>query len=108
MGLLIPMMIFRVGVWVWGMCGMLTFIIFSFGRGLRAFATIYAGWGVGGEWYTHKRYETAGFTSAREFVERSYVEGFSACDANDLLAQVSLKTPLDHPSPPVPSSPQPF
>ena len=32
-------------------------------RGLTAFSTIYAGWGVGERWYTDRRFETAGFAS---------------------------------------------
>lgn len=57
-------------------------------RGLRAFSTIYAGWGVGSEWYLDRHYQTAGFSSADAFVDKSYIPGFAECDASDLLAQV--------------------
>ncbi|KAL1523357.1 hypothetical protein AB1Y20_018301 [Prymnesium parvum] len=58
-------------------------------RGLRAFASIYAGWGVGSEWYLEQRYRAAGYASAEEFISRSYIAGFASCDAADLLAQVA-------------------
>ena len=57
-------------------------------RGLLAFSTIYAGWGVGSEWYLKKRYRAAGFDSADAFVSQSYVPAFTGCDADDLLAQI--------------------
>ena len=53
-------------------------------RGLLAFGHIYAGWGVGTEWYNEKRYLSAGYSSAEDFVKRSYVPGFAHCDADDL------------------------
>jgi homoserine O-acetyltransferase len=57
-------------------------------RGLRAFSHIYAGWGVGADWYLRKAYVSAGYTSAADFVEKSYVPAFSHCDADDLLSQI--------------------
>ena len=58
-------------------------------RGLAAFASIYAGWGVGEGWYVDARYESAGFTSADDFLRRSYLPAFASCDADDLLAQIA-------------------
>jgi pimeloyl-ACP methyl ester carboxylesterase len=57
-------------------------------RGLLAFGHIYAGWGVGTEWYNEKRYLSAGYSSAEDFVKRSYVPGFAHCDADDLVSQI--------------------
>ena len=57
-------------------------------KGLVAFGSIYAGWGVGTEWYNEKRYLSAGYSSAEDFVKRSYVPGFANCDADDLLSQI--------------------
>jgi homoserine O-acetyltransferase len=57
-------------------------------RGLRAFATIYAGWGVGPDYYRTRAYAAAGYASADDFVQRSYLPAFAGCDADDLLAQV--------------------
>jgi len=57
-------------------------------RGLRAFSSIYAGWGVGSSWYTERAYARAGFSSAADFVEQSYVPAFARCDADDLLSQI--------------------
>ena len=57
-------------------------------RGLTAFGSIYAGWGVGSTWYINKAYEKAGYTSASDFVLRSYIPGFASCDADDLLSQI--------------------
>ena len=57
-------------------------------RGLAAFGSIYAGWGVGSSWYTEAEYARAGFASAEDFVERSYLPAFANCDADDLLSQI--------------------
>ena len=57
-------------------------------RGLAAFGAIYAGWGVGAEYYEARRYKGAGFATADEFVERSYLPAFAHCDADDLLSQI--------------------
>ena len=58
-------------------------------RGLKAFASIYAGWGVGEAFYVDRGYEAAGYASADVFLEQSYLPAFAGCDADDLLAQVS-------------------
>lgn len=57
-------------------------------KGLRAFATIYAGWGVGLEYYSTQSYRESGYQSANDFVTRSYLPAFVSADANDLLAQL--------------------
>ena len=56
--------------------------------GLRAFATIYAGWGVGTSYYANKSYMESGYRSADDFVKNSYIPAFQNADANDLLAQI--------------------
>ena len=56
-------------------------------RGLRAFSSIYAGWGVGASYYLDRDYAAAGFASAQDFLQRSYIPAFAGCDADDLLAQ---------------------
>lgn len=55
---------------------------------LKAFARIYAGWGVGSPFYQGKVWATLGFDSLDDFVVRSYEGGFAAGDPRDLLAQV--------------------
>ena len=57
-------------------------------RGLTAFATVYAGWGVGADWYIGREYERHGFADVDDFVARGYLPGFAHGDADDLLAQV--------------------
>lgn len=57
-------------------------------RGLKAFGSIYAGWGVGERFYVEKAYEAAGFASADAFLEESYLPAFAGCDGDDLLAQI--------------------
>ena len=73
-------------------------------RGLHAFGAIYAGWGVGTEWYEGRRGESAGgaamggnrstpnaaagYASADDFVDRSYLPAFAQCDGDDLLSQI--------------------
>jgi homoserine O-acetyltransferase len=60
-------------------------------RGLSAFATIYAGWGVGDTFYKQKVWAGLGFKSMEDFVQRSYIEdGFGGANACDLLAQLSV------------------
>ena len=58
---------------------------------MEAFATIYAGWGVGDQFYKQQVWSDLGFKSVEDFVQRSYVEdGFGSADARDLLAQLSV------------------
>lgn len=64
--------------------------------GLRAFARIYAGWGVGEPWYEEGHFERAdaygptdgGHVDAESFGRSSYVHGFLRSDADDMLAQL--------------------
>jgi len=54
---------------------------------LRAFGTVYAGWGVGYQFYRDEIWRE-GFESLEDFVERSYVGGFARDDPDDLRAMV--------------------
>ena len=51
---------------------------------LRAFGTVYAGWGVGYQFYRDEVWRAGGFESLEDFVERSYVGGFARDDPEDL------------------------
>lgn len=55
-------------------------------RGLRAFATIYAGWGFSEPFYRTEAFRQFGATSAADFSARFWEPGFLHHDANDLLA----------------------
>jgi homoserine O-acetyltransferase len=55
-------------------------------RGLRAFATIYAGWGFSEPFYRTEAFRQFGATTAAEFSARFWEPGFLHLDANDLLA----------------------
>lgn len=55
-------------------------------RGLRAFATIYAGWGFSEPFYRSEGFRQFGATSAAEFAARFWEPAFLHHDANDLLA----------------------
>ena len=55
-------------------------------RGLRAFATIYAGWGFSEPFYRTEAFRQFGATSAAEFSARFWEAGFLHLDANDLLS----------------------
>jgi homoserine O-acetyltransferase len=55
-------------------------------RGLRAFATIYAGWGFAEPFYRTEGFRQFGATSAAEFSARFWEPAFLHHDANDLLA----------------------
>ena len=48
---------------------------------LRAFGTVYAGWGVGYTFYRDEVWRAGGFESLEDFVERSYVGGFASGSA---------------------------
>ena len=43
---------------------------------------------MGEDWYLERRYESAGFRSADDFVVGSYLPAFAQCNPSDLLAQV--------------------
>ena len=55
-------------------------------RGLRAFATIYAGWGFSEPFYRSEAFRQFGAATAAEFSARFWEAGFMHLDANDLLA----------------------
>ena len=55
-------------------------------RGLRAFATIYAGWGFSEPFYRTEAFRQFGAISAADFSARFWEPGFLHHDANDLLA----------------------
>jgi len=55
-------------------------------RGLRAFATIYAGWGFSEPFYRTEAFRQFGASTAAEFSARFWEPGFLHLDANDLLA----------------------
>ncbi len=55
-------------------------------RGLRAFATIYAGWGFSEPFYRTEAFRQFGAADAADFSARFWEPGFLHLDANDLLA----------------------
>ena len=55
-------------------------------RGLRAFATIYAGWGFSEPFFRTEAFRQFGAASAAEFAERFWEPAFLHHDANDLLS----------------------
>jgi homoserine O-acetyltransferase len=55
-------------------------------RGLRAFATIYAGWGFSEPFYRTEAFRQFGANTAAEFSARFWEPAFLHHDANDLLA----------------------
>lgn len=58
-------------------------------RGLRAFATIYAGWGFSEPFYRTEAFRQFGASSAADFSARFWEPVFLHHDANDLLALLS-------------------
>jgi homoserine O-acetyltransferase/O-succinyltransferase len=57
-------------------------------RGLRAFASIYAGWGVSEAFYRTGAYSAFAAKSHEEFVQYFWEPFFQRCDANNLLSQL--------------------
>lgn len=57
-------------------------------RGLRAFASIYAGWGVSEAFYRTGAYSAFSATNHEQFVQNFWEPFFQRCDANDLLSQL--------------------
>jgi homoserine O-acetyltransferase len=55
-------------------------------QGLRAFATVYAGWGFSEPFFRREGFRQFGAASAAEFSARFWEPGFLHLDANDLLA----------------------
>ena len=67
-------------------------------RGLKAFARIYAGWGVSREFYKQEIWRTTSrdgkpFCSREDFVSRSYDGGFANASPLNLLAQIHTWRP---------------
>lgn len=56
--------------------------------GLRAFAAIYAGWGVSEPFFRTKAYSLFSAQTHEEFVQNFWEPFFLKCDANDLLSQL--------------------
>ena len=57
-------------------------------RGLRAFASIYAGWGVSEAFYRTGAYSAFAAKDHEEFVQYFWEPFFQRCDANNLLSQL--------------------
>jgi homoserine O-acetyltransferase/O-succinyltransferase len=57
--------------------------------GLRAFAAIYAGWGVSEPFFRTEAYRMFGAATHEEFVQYFWEPFFLKCDANNLLSQLS-------------------
>ena len=69
-------------------------------RGLKAFARIYAGWGVSREFYQKEMWRETSrdgkpFSSREDFVCRSYEGGFANANPLNLLAQIRTWRPRD-------------
>jgi homoserine O-acetyltransferase/O-succinyltransferase len=58
-------------------------------EGIKAFATIYAGWGTSEPFFREKVYRAFGAADHREFVEYFWEPFYLKNDANDLLAQLT-------------------
>jgi homoserine O-acetyltransferase len=57
--------------------------------GIRAFAAIYAGWGVSEPFFRTEAYRLFGAANHEEFVQYFWEPFFLKCDANNLLSQLS-------------------
>ena len=57
-------------------------------RGLRAFSTIYAGWGLSEPFYRKASYTAFSAKDHEQFVQYFWEPFFQRCDANDLLSQL--------------------
>ncbi|MBU3064538.1 alpha/beta fold hydrolase [Nocardia sp. NEAU-G5] len=57
-------------------------------RGLRAFARVYAGWGLSQAFYWQRLYEQMGFATLEDFLIGVWEANFASWDANDLLAMI--------------------
>jgi homoserine O-acetyltransferase/O-succinyltransferase len=57
-------------------------------RGLRAFASIYAGWGVSEAFYRTGAYSAFAANDHEQFVQYFWEPFFQRCDANNLLSQL--------------------
>jgi homoserine O-acetyltransferase len=57
-------------------------------KGLRAFARVYAGWGLSQPFYKRELYRTMGFSSLEEFITGFWEERYLRRDANNLLSML--------------------
>lgn len=57
-------------------------------NGLKAFASIYAGWGFSEPAYRNGLYRSLGAADYKEWIERFWEPSFIHCDANNLLSQL--------------------
>ncbi len=57
-------------------------------RGLRAFARVYAGWGLSQDFYRERLHEKIGYSSLEDFLVHSWEANFMRRDANNLLAML--------------------
>ena len=57
--------------------------------GKRAMARAWAAWPPSAHFYRHALYETLGYASVNDFLERYWEATFCSIDANDLLAQIA-------------------
>ena len=60
-------------------------------RGLKAFGTVYAGWGLSPSFYREEEFlrpDVGDFKDLDDFLERGYVEGFAGAEGHDLLAML--------------------
>lgn len=58
-------------------------------RGMKAFATIYAGWGTSEPFFRTEMYRAFGSNSVVDHIADFWETFFLRCDANDLLSQLS-------------------
>lgn len=58
-------------------------------NGVRAMARAWAAWPPSAHFYRHAFYETLGYASVNDFLERYWEATFCSIDANDLLVQIS-------------------
>ncbi len=56
--------------------------------GLRAFARVYAGWGLSQAFYWQETFRKVGYRSMQEFLSGFWESNFAASDANDLLCMI--------------------
>jgi homoserine O-acetyltransferase len=57
-------------------------------RGMRAFARVYAGWGLSQDFYRERLWEKLGFSSIEDFLVQGWEGNFMRRDANNLLAML--------------------
>jgi homoserine O-acetyltransferase len=58
------------------------------GRGLKAMARVYAGWGMSAQFYRDEEYLRAGYRSLEDFLVNDWEAFFANKDANDLMAML--------------------